>query len=179
MSNFLSENNLKPSLDNKSDIKEIALCQYYINRADSTGIQLVINRTTGKLLPENNAFNVQSSILGLITFKDTNKVIFNKNANYLHTVVIDIKASIVNRIDADNNCTIVIDIIDSKTQKSLRPNAIMSKNVNADVGDKLYLSFIHRHIINDINELRFLGNRTDRVDITLSILSINWTICEI
>ena len=179
MSNFLSENNLKPSLDNKSDIKEIALCQYYLNISDSDGIQLIINRTIGKLLPEINAFNVQSSILGLITFKDTNKVIFNKNANYLHTIVIDIKASVINQINDDNNCTIVIDIIDSKTKKSLRPNAIMSKNVNSDIVDQLYLSFLHRHSINDITELRFLGNRSDSVDITLSILSINWTIREI
>jgi hypothetical protein len=174
MNKFSSENDLFPNENNvlttNNIIKEVAMQQYYRSISNSNGIQITINSSKKEILPI-NSFNIQKSEHGTIIFKNGNTAIFNKLSTYIHTIVIDLYAT------SPNYGIVALDVINNNNVSILN-NAIISKNINHTT-EQLYLSFIHKHNINDEVQLRFGGGKIPGGgNLQLNIISITWIIKE-
>jgi hypothetical protein len=156
-----------PTYASATSDKDTILMQYY-RSSNNPGIILLLNPITFALLPT-NIYNV--SVSKFAKFENGNTVIIKNNATYKHHVVIRCYSTVAAG-------SIAIDIINGTS--SISSNAISTNNVTPNENVLLVIDIISNHKEADKLQLRLGGGTVPGgLNISINILSINWTIMEV
>lgn len=156
MSKFINENTPLPIINIVSNTsKESALAQFYRTVSNDSGIKLIVNKNTTRILPI-NSYNKQQSTLGYITFLNGNKIYFNKKGIYSHTIYITSHSS------PPVNGIIAVDLINNK-EKSYRDNILISNHLKPTSTEPIILTCIISHNSGDTCCIRFGGGEVPSI----------------